>query len=365
MKIETRTVTIRELTSLYTNDPATGRVSALAGNLDIRPAYQREFIYSDKQRNAVITTVLAGFPLNTMYWVQRDDGTYEVLDGQQRTLSLCQYVDGAFAHNDKHFYNLTVDVQDAILNYAVPVYVCTGTPTEKLEWFKCINIAGAALTDQELRNASYTGPWLASAKADFSRLNGPSHGLAATHLKGAAIRQEHLETALEWIANAQGLDSIEHYMGLHQHDANANELWAYFQTVIDWANRVFPNYTREMKGLQWGLFYNTHKNKTLDPRELAERVRGLMADDEVTRKAGIYEYLLTGEAKYLSLRTFSDSVRRTVYEKQAGVCPSCGGHFEFSSMQADHVTPWSRGGKTDIDNCQMLCGPCNSRKSDR
>lgn len=366
MEIKELKVTIGEVYEGYFNDAEEG-VTALDDNLDIRPKYQREFVYDDKKRNEVIRTVMKGLPLNVMYWVDRgqefdkDDDTprYEVLDGQQRTISVCEYVDGSFSVDDKMFDNLPKDLQDKILDYEMFIYICDGTESEKLEWFKIINIAGEKLTDQELRNAVYAGTWVSDAKRYFSKTGCAAYNLAGDYLKGSSIRQEYLETAILWIATKEG-KSIEAYMAEHQHDKNAVGLWNYFRNVIEWVQAIFPKTRREMKGLPWGLMYNEHGDRAdLDARELEQKIQVLMDDYEVTKKSGIYEYLLTGDERKLSLRGFTDEIKKKVYAKQEHKCAICGKEFDYGVMHGDHIIPWSRGGKTIEENCQMLCRDCN------
>lgn len=361
MKIQLNEIPVREVAAGY-SDTVDGGVRGYSGKLDIRPAYQREFIYKDKKRDDVVRTVMQNFPLNVMYWVKCDDGTYEMMDGQQRTISLCQYVQGDFSIEHRTFHNLTKTEQDQILGYPLMVYICEGTDKEKLDWFKIINIAGEQLTAQELRNAVYTGEWLAEAKKYFSKNQCPAHQIAGDYLNGSAIRQNYLETVIGWIAARDGIE-IEDYMSLHQHDPNCNELWLYFQSVINWVKTIFPKYRKEMKGLDWGIFYNKYGRKDYDSRTLESRIVDLMEDDDVTYHKGIYEYLLGGEEKHLNIRAFTPKMARAAYEKQNGICPICGKHYEIEEMQADHITPWSRGGKTLAENCQMLCADCNRRKS--
>lgn len=369
MRIEERKVTVREVTEGYFNDAEEG-VVGYDDQLDIRPKYQREFVYKDRQRDEVIRTVMKGLPLNVMYWVDRgeeyeddpDEPRYEVLDGQQRTLSLCEYVDGNFSVDDKYFYNLPSDQQAKVLDYELFVYVCEGTDSEKLEWFRIINIAGEQLTDQELRNAVYAGSWVSDAKRYFSKTGCAASTLADDYLKGSSIRQEYLETAILWAASADG-KTIEGYMAEHQNDPTAQSLWSYFRSVIDWVQAVFPKVRKEMKGLPWGLFYNQHGKRTdLDPKALEAEIQRLMGDEDVTKKSGIYEYLLTGEEKKLSIRSFDRRDAMAAYEKQGHKCAICGEEFEFEKMHADHIIPWSKGGKTTPDNCQMLCRDCNLKK---
>jgi len=360
MKIELHHIKVSEVVQNYINNDEDG-VIGYNGRLNIRPKYQREFVYDNKHRDAVIDTINQGFPLNVMYWCRNSDGTFEVLDGQQRTVSICEYVKGSYSINNLYFHNLTQTDKNKILDYELMIYICEGTDKEKLEWFKTINIAGMQLTNQELRNAIYTGEWLSDAKHYFSKNNCLAYKIAGNYMNGNAIRQDYLETALNWISEG----SIEKYMAEHQHHHSAIELWTYFQSVISWVQNLFPKYRKEMKGLNWGVFYNQYKNNDFNPKKLEEQVALLMADeyDEITSKKGIYEYLLSGNERSLNIRTFKDNEKRKTYERQGGVCPKCGKHFDITEMQADHIIPWSKGGHTTIDNCQMLCADCNRMKS--
>lgn len=358
MNIELKEITVRELTQGYQDTEETG-VVGYDMKLDIRPPYQREFIYKDKQREAVINTLTRGFPLNVMYWAVREDGGFEVIDGQQRTISICQYIEGEFAYKDRYFHNLQQDEQDQILDYPLMVYLCSGTDSEKLEWFRTINIAGEKLTEQELRNAVYSGLWVSDAKRYFSKIGCAAYGLGGDYLLGVPIRQDFLETTIRWISN----DSIEKYMAKQQHEPTANELWLYFQSVINWVKAVFPKHRKEMKGVQWGFLYNEFKDGKFDPKKIEDEIVKLMQDEDVTNKKGIYTYILTRNEKHLNIRAFSDNQKREAYERQKGICVKCGNHFELSGMEADHITPWHEGGKTSSENCQMLCQDDNRRKS--
>lgn len=359
MKIELHKIKIADIVKGYVNSDEEG-VIGYGGKLNIRPKYQREFVYKDKQRDAVIDTINKNFPLNVMYWCRNEDGTFEVLDGQQRTISICEYKKGSFSINNLYFHNLTDTDKNKILNYELMIYICEGNDKEKLDWFKIINIGGEKLTNQELLNAIYTGEWLSDAKRYFSKTNCVAYGLANKFLNGSPIRQEYLETAIRWISD----DKIENYMATHQNRPNANELWLYFQNVINWVNIIFPHYRKEMKGIEWGKYYNKYKEKAFDSKTLEIQIEKLMSDDDITKKSGIYEYLIDENEKHLSIRTFSDSMKRTVYERQKGICKKCQKHFDISEMEADHIIPWSKGGHTTLDNCQMLCRSCNRRKSD-
>jgi len=360
MKIELKEIPIKEVVKNY-SDTAEEGVSGYGGLLNIRPKYQREFVYKDKQREAVIDTVRKDFPLNVMYWVKNEDDNYEVLDGQQRTISICEYVTGKFSVNYQYFHNLEVEEQEQILNYKLMVYFCEGTTREKLDWFKTINIAGEKLTNQELRNAVYTGEWLNDAKKYFSKTNCPAWNIAKDYINGSPIRQDYLETSLYWISEG----NIDNYMALNQHNANANELWLYFTSVINWIKTIFPSYRKEMKGLKWGEFYNEFKNEVYNGKTIESTIQNLMSDEEVTNKKGIYQYILTTNEKYLNIRSFSNKQKREAFERQKGICSKCSKTFTIDEMEADHITPWSEGGSTDSDNCQLLCKNCNRTKSSK
>jgi hypothetical protein len=366
MNIDLKKITIRELTDGYVDNAEDG-VVGYGGTLDIRPPYQREFIYKPEQRDAVIETITKNFPLNVMYWAVRGDDGFEIIDGQQRTISICQFVKGDFAFGERYFHNLQKDEQEQILNYQLMVYWCSGEDSEKLRWYETINIAGEKLTEQELRNAVYSGSWVTDAKRYFSKRNCPAYGTGKDYLSGSSIRQDYLETAIEWLsATVPGLNGkkpIESYMGMQQHEPNANELWLYFQAVINWVKATFPVYRREMKGIAWGELYNNHKIDKLDPHKIEKEISRLMADDDVEKKSGIYLYILDGEERHLNIRAFSDNQKREAYERQKGICPICKKHFEIGEMQGDHINPWHEGGKTTADNCQMLCANDNRRKS--
>ncbi|WP_209561070.1 DUF262 domain-containing protein [Frigoribacterium sp. PvP032] len=380
MIISKTTVTIKELIDGYSDNQDKGIV-ALGGRLDVRPPFQREFVYKDKQREAVLQTVLKGFPLNTIYWSKRvaADGTssFEVLDGQQRILSICQYATNAFSvrwkGNARFRHNLTStpEMVKAFEDYELDVYVCEGSAEEQLEWFETINIAGMVLKPQELRNAAYVGPWLADAKRYFSRFSGPAHLGFKDYLRGDPDRQDYLETVIRWAAHAGNVaskgtdDDIKVYMASHQNNADATHLWNYFKKVMAWVKATFPDYRSEMDGLEWGLFYNKYSDSITAKQSSqfeAEVVR-LLEDEDVTSNKGIYLYLLSGDERSLSIRAFSPQQRRLAFTRQKGVCPVCEKVFDIKEMEADHITPWSKGGPTIASNCQMLCKDDNRKKS--
>ena len=343
MKIEEIKLSVRELSKGFVDNEDQG-VFAYEGKLDIRPPYQREFVYKDKQRDAVINTVMKNFPLNIMYWAVRDEGGYEIIDGQQRTISICRYIAGDFSYEKRYFDNLQTDEQNKILDYKLTIYLCSGSDSEKLEWFKTINIAGEKLYAQELRNAVYHGPWVSDAKRYFSKNGCAAYSLGSDYLKGTPIRQEFLETTISWINS--GL--IEEYMAKNQNQPTAIEIWNYFQSVISWVEATFPNKRKKMmQGLPWGEYYNLYKNDTLDPKYLEEQTIRLIEDKDVDNNRGIYLYLLSGEEKHLNIRKFDDEEKQRAYEKQKGICTKCKEHFEFEEMDADHILLWKDGGKTN------------------
>ena len=378
MEIKLHEITVRDVFDGYENDEESGQVVAFGGNLNVRPAYQREFVYDDKKKIAVMNSILHNFPLNVMYWSENDDGTYEMLDGQQRTISICDWLDNGysvFANSNSpltpYYAHTSQEITDKVLDYKLMIYICKGTDTEKLDWFKIINIAGEKLTDQELRNAIYTGEWLSDAKKYFSKNQCIAYKIGEKYMSGSTIRQDYLQTVLGWIS-AKENKTIEEYMAEHQHDTHATPLKQYYKMVIDWVELTFPKYrTKLMKGLNWGILYNEYGTNIYDPNELENEITRLLQDDDITKQKGIYEYLLSGKTKEkaLSIRSFTDNEKVTMYERQKGICPMCKAEnkdikWELEDMHADHILPWSKGGHTTLDNGQMLCREHNLLKSD-
>ena len=373
MTIKQIEVTVGDIARGYINNEEQG-VRGYGGQLDIRPPYQREFIYNENEQQAVISTVLKGYPLNVMYWVRRSEDAecpYEVMDGQQRTLSLCEYVDGKFAYEFKNFFNQPADIQKLILDYPLTIYLCEGEPSEKLEWFKTINIAGKPLNEQEINNAVYAGPFVTDAKRHFSKSNCGAYRLGKDLVNGTPIRQEFLKKALEWMSEHETREgkpqSVVGYMAEHQHDPNANNLWTYFQNVLNWTitNFDLKKFKKIMKGLNWALYYDKYHSTTLDTADLASRISKLILDSDVQKQMGIIPYVLTGDERHLDLRGFPEDIKLAVWEKQHHICPSCQKEFDYEFMEGDHITPWREGGRTVIENCQMLCRECNRRKGGR
>lgn len=364
MEIDEVKITIRELVEGYKDNKENG-VFAYGGKLNVRPPYQREFIYSDAKRNAVIDTVFLNLPLSIMYWSENEDGTYEIIDGQQRTVSICQYYGedgiGEFAFDMLYFHNLPKDKQEKFLNYKLSICKCRGTDSEKLQWFQRINIAGEELTDQEMRNAVYHGPWVSDSKRYFSKSGCPAYNIGKDYMSGSTIRQDYLETAIKWISH----NNIDIYMAKHQNQSTAVELWNYYQGVINWVSAMFPKKRAFMKGVDWGTLWEKYHDKDYNPAELEKEVAKLALDDDVTNKKGIYPYVFTKNEKYLNIRAFTPAQKIEAYERQNGICAVCGNHFDIEQMEADHIKPWIEGGKTNADNCQMLCRDCNRRKSSK
>lgn len=366
MEIKLQSIRVRDLVAGYENDPDKG-VWGYGGRLDIRPPYQREFRYDLKQKQAVVNTIMKGFPLNIMYWSVVGDDKFEMIDGQQRTLSICEYRNHDFNIVDPergtlYFGSLTEEEKEKFLDYELSVYFCTGTDKEKLDWFRVINIAGERLLDQELLNAIYVGPFISDARRHFSKNGCPAYKMASDLLNGNAIEQAYLSTILHWAARRDGIKEVSEYMSLHQNEANANQLWAYFSAIITWVRSTFTTYRKEMKGLDWGFLYDTYHENIYDTAGLEQRIHDLMEDDEIMRKPGIYSYVLSGDLRDLSFRTFDKKQKREAYERQKGICAQCGEHFELEEMEGDHIIPWAKGGVTTADNCQMLCQKCNREK---
>ena len=299
-----------------------------------------------------------------MYWVKHGD-RFEILDGQQRTISICSYVSGSFSlqidKNDLYFSNLSKERQSKILDYELTVYFCEGTDDETMAWFRIVNIAGEVLREQELLNAIYKGPWVENAKRYFSRPGSPAYNVGGKYLSGSSIRQDYLETAINWRSKG----NIKDYMGSHQQHSSAVDLWNYFTSIIEWVKAVFPKYRTSMKGRDWGRMYDQHKDRDLSPEKLEEQVAELMKDDDVTSKQGIYEYVLTGNENLLNIRRFSDAQKEAKYEEQERICNRCGEEFAFNEMEGDHIRPWSKGGATVPENLQMLCKDCNGQKGSK
>ncbi len=355
------------------------------GRLTIQPEYQRNYIYADGKRDvAVIQSLLKGYPLGLLYFVKVGEEKYEILDGQQRVTSFGRYITSKFAIKDEngmeqYFDGLSEDKREKILNAPLTIYICEGEESEIKEWFKTINIAGVPLNNQELLNAIYSGPFVTKAREEFSNSQNANIQKWSAYIKGDVNRQDYLSTALNWVSKA----NVDNYMSQHRYDNSITELKAYFDSVITWASTVFKDIKSDMKGLEWGRLYETYHKNSYDPNKVSEMLCQLYADPQVQDTKGICEYILgeCKDTKLLNIRVFDDNTKRIVYEKQSqdakakeiSNCPLCAmGNdnnknriWELKEMDADHVQAWSKGGSTDIENCQMLCQTHNRAKGNR
>lgn len=375
MKIQKKYVTIDQLSRGF-RDTIFGGVVAYDGKLNVRPAYQREFVYDNKKREAVVQSIIKGYPIGNMYWGKSSDGKgWDLIDGQQRTISICQYVDNQYAitYNGSPctFSNMITaypEMAESILKYDLLVYECSGAAEERLNWFRTINLTGEKLTDQEILNAVYSGEWVTMCRDRFSKNGCPAKkGGFERYVRGNPIRQEILEQVYQWKANDEGLKKIEDYMAKHQDDKSVDELWNYYKDVMRWAQNLFPTYRKGITDAQaWGILYNTYKDEEYDPDELESEIAKLILDDDV-RNVGIIEYVLSRGTKesVLNIRQFTDAMKQKKYAEQGGYCPICGKHYEYSEMEGDHIKPWCEGGHTTYDNLQMLCKDCNRHKSSK
>ena len=379
MQITTKYISIRDLSRNYIDQGDDGVFTYNPSNTDsspllvCRPQYQRAFVYTTEESVDLIKSIMEGYPIGLFYWVETNndpDHDYELMDGQQRTISICSYINGDFAVDKRFFYNLTDDEKKQILDYQIMVNVCEGTDqSSKLEWFKIINKSGEPLTNQELRNAVYAGPWLTDAKLYFSKPGGPAVKLSDGYVNtGKVNRQELLERALKWIDYRDSFKDVREYMAKYQLDKDANDLWQYFQDVVNWAKKIFPKTNKKLLVTQdWGKLYHDYHDQTYNPNDLQDEVDKLTLDDDVTSTSGIVPYVLSDETvvdqKLLHIRTFSRRDMLKKYKEQDGICPACGKHYEFNEMEGDHIVPWSAGGRTEYSNLQMLCKSDNKRKS--
>lgn len=387
MKTILRTdITIRDICDGFVYNEYEGRgLFGLSGKLTIQPEYQRNYIYAQENRESgVIDSVIKGYPLGLIYFNKVADNKFEVLDGQQRITSIGRYITKKFPIKDQngmeqYFDGLNQHIQNQILDTHLLIYECAGTETEIKEWFKIINIKGIPLNDQELLNAVYSGPFVTLAKEEFSNSQNANIQKWSAYVSGTVNRQDYLKTALEWVSN----NNISDYMSAHRNDDNIAELKQYFTTVIDWVSSVFQNIEPEMRGLEWGRLYEKYHRQAYDPKIIESKVKELYADPYVKNRKGIFEYVLGGcvDTKLLDVRVFDEATKRAVYAQQTqhaeashtSNCPLCAlGHdanktkiWKLSDMDADHVTAWSKGGATDIKNCQMLCKSHNRAKGNK
>lgn len=381
-------ITVRDIVNGFVYNELEGKgLFGLSGKLTIQPEYQRNYIYASdggKREQAVITSLLKGYPLGLVYFNKVGDDKLEVLDGQQRITSIGRFVTGKFAvkdssGNEQYFGGMAVDKQAAITDSKLLIYECEGTESEIKEWFRTINIVGVPLNDQELLNAVYSGPFVTLAKEEFSNSQNSNIQKWSAYVNGSANRQDFLERAFDWVSHGQ----ISGYMSSHRNKHDISDLKTNFRTVIDWVSSVFTDVESEMRGLEWGQLYETYHKQSYDPRKVHEAVQRLYGDPFVKDRRGIFKYILGGETdtKFLNVRVFDEATKRAVYATQTKVakaegksnCPLCAiGHdankskvWQLADMDADHVAAWSKGGATTIENCQMLCKTHNRAKGNR
>ena len=387
MRTELRTdITVKDICEGFVYNEYEGKgLFGLSGKLTIQPEYQRNYIYADGKKDvAVIDSLLKEYPLGLIYFTKVAEDKYEVLDGQQRITSFGRFVTGKFALKgangiEQYFSGLEEDKRERILNAPLTIYICEGTESEIKEWFKTINIAGVPLNEQELSNAIHSGPFVTKAKEEFSNSQNANIQKWGAYISGNVLRQDYLRTALDWVSGGH----IDAYMSKHRYDNNIDELKIYFNSVIDWVSSVFIDVDSKMCGLRWGWLYETYHKNPYNPQEVSTKVQELLEDAYVTDKKGIWEYILGGceRTELLNVRVFDEPTKKSVYAQQTnkaqagGVsnCPLCAlGNdsnksriWKFSEMDADHVAAWSKGGSTDIKNCQMLCKTHNRAKGNR
>lgn len=380
--------TVANICDGFTFDQAEGKgLYGLGGRLTIQPEYQRNYIYDKGGKDvAVIRSLLKGYPIGLLYFVKTGDDKYEVLDGQQRITSFGRFVNTTYPFgiednegNYRYFNSLNKEDQEKILNTPLTIYVCEGTSSEIDEWFQTVNIAGVPLNEQERLNASYHGSFVTLARKEYSNSNNTNMNKWLTYIKGDPRRQDVLATALNWVSHG----NVQEYMGKHRNDTDINELKTYFDSVIEWVNKLFDYTGAEMRGLPWGDYYEKYHSNAYNHDDFNTRISELLADSYVTNKKGIFEYVLGGETKpqLLQVRYFEESVKRSKYEQQTndakvlGIsnCPLCAVGtnsnktkiWPYKDMDADHVSAWSKGGATTIANCEMLCKIHNASKGNK
>ncbi len=383
-------ITVEEVCKGFVYNELEGKgLFGLSGKLVIQPEYQRNYLYAEaKKEEAVIRSVLRGYPLGLIYFNKVGDEKFEVLDGQQRITSLGRFITGKFPLFDKnglpHYFTSMPEDQVRIVNEKrLTIYICEGEETELKEWFKTINIEGIALKPQEIANSVYCGPFVTKAKEEFSNTHNANIQKWGAYIKGSVSRQDYLRVALEWVTRSRDEDVIGTYMSKHRYDNTISELRGYFSSVIDWVSGVFSDVKSEMRGLEWGRLYDAYHSTPYDPAYVSTQVHALYADDYVHDKRGIFEYILGGctDTRLLEIRLFEESTKKAKYTQQTDAakaagesnCPLCAiGHdanakriWNFNEMDADHVTAWTKGGATSIKNCQMLCKTHNRAKGNK
>ena len=379
-------ISVRDICDGFVYNKLQGKgLFGLSGKLTIQPEYQRNYIYADGKRDvAVIESILKGYPLGLIYFNTVNADKFEVLDGQQRITSVGRFVTNKFAVKDESgmeqiFESIAKDKQEKILNTKLLIYECEGTESEIKEWFRTINISGVPLTNQELLNAVYSGPFVTLGKEEFSNSQNANIQKWSAYISGSENRQEYLERALEWVSK----DNVGDYMSRHRFDTNITELKNYFTSVIDWVSTVFTDVESEMKGLEWGRLFETYHKTPYNTKTVSGQVRKLYADPYIKNRKGVFEYILGGstDTKLLEVRVFDEATKKSTHaiqtaeaeKKGVSNCSYCAiGHdsnktkiWKLPEMDADHVTAWSKGGATVSNNCEMLCKSHNRAKGNK
>ena len=427
MKAETRKISIRELTdgTYSVNEDGTlvdyesaGNAEdfgalAMNGTLVVRPSYQRNFVWSLRQQQKLIESILKGWMINPLVFAKVGDH-YECVDGQQRTLSLCNYRYNLIDYLDNApFANHSKKHQDAFLDYELDVRIVEyDNDVEKIEHFTAINQPITVLTRQELRNATYNGTFVESLKDWFGRrtCKMKRNGFADKYIKLTDVRngvtydkvdrQELTEIAILWTLvltdddlygrlmmsgnkdHSLDVDKdeiydtlIRNYMRAHKDDFNANEVVNNFMNIITWIDNTFGSFTNnQMRNVKnWAYLYRTYKNVKFDTVRMSSQLRSLMSDPEIHHKHSIPEFLLITNSnpnlsneeidgyahKMLSLQSFPEDMRRNAYYNQSGKCADCGEPLAIEYLEPHHIVAWSLGGKTIPENLVMLCPHCH------
>lgn len=381
-------ITVKDICEGFEYNELEGKgLFGLSGKLTIQPEYQRNYIYASdggKREMAVIESLLKGYPIGLIYFNKVSEKNLEVLDGQQRITSVGRFVTGKFAIKDdngheQYFNGMAKDKKAKILEAELLIYECEGTESQIKEWFKTINIAGVPLKPQELLNAVYSGPFVTLGKEEFSNSQNANIQKWSAYVSGSANRQDFLERALDWVSKG----NVGDYMSNHRYEKNITELKKYFSDVIDWVSGVFVDVESEMQGLEWGRLYEAYHKKSYNPKKVSEEVQKLYGDPYVKNRKGVFEFILGGftDTKLLDVRVFDEATKKSVYKEQTSKaekksisnCSHCAiGHdankeriWNLSEMEADHVSAWSKGGKTMLNNCEMLCKTHNRAKGNR
>ncbi len=386
IEVEKVKIKVRDIFNGYENKE--GKTIGYNGKLNIRPEFQREFIYNPEQEEAVIHSVLDGFPLSLIYWGETENG-YDLIDGQQRTLSIMRFISNKYAirinyigHKkiSRTFEELSEEERNSILNYELDIALLKGTPDSKLKYFEIINTAGEKLNNQEMINAAYHGLFINQSRNLFS--NKKSEFFTEAGADGNWInfivekdsdikRQLILEKMLKWVSLGKG-KTIEEYVSQNREN-NSEEFKAEILKILKWSKETFAPESKDyydwMKKVKWAeVFYENEKKKAEDKvavkyEDIPKRIKELSAMPGIDKNEGIPMFLVTGEEKYLNSRSFNKKDIINKWKEQDKKCASCGEAKDEDQIAGDHIVSWSKGGRTEYENLQVLCKRCNSSKS--